>query len=183
MNFFRPAPYATSSTVKSAGTATNKTLPATYNYPPPSQPTYNPNQGANLPPSFHTFHPSQQQYSHPQAMYYSQLPFQTHVVWPTTANRPADPVVNNNNNAQVDSRGGSKQRARSVDTGPRNHPSVRFYNQQQQQQQPTAPAVIEQQHHHHHHRHHHYRSQPTNVQVITTGPSVEVGKDQNATLV
>ena len=176
--FFRPNHYTTSSTIKSAGTITNKTLPANYNVPT-SQPAYNPNQGVNLPVSFQTFHPSQPQYSHPQAMYHSHLPYQIPVAWPTAASRPVGPVANNNN-AQADSRRGSKQRARSVDTGPRNQLPVRFNNQQQQpQQQQTAPLITE----YHHRHHHHHRSHPTNVHFMTTGPTVEAGKDPNAALV
>jgi hypothetical protein len=84
----------------------------------------------------------------------------------------------NNNNVHVESRRGSKHRARSVDTGPRSHPPVGYYNQQQQQ---LAPTIIE--HHHHHHRHHYHRPQPTNGQVNNIGPCVETAKEQNVPLV
>ena len=176
VRFFRPNHYTTSSTIKSAGTITNKTLPASYN-PQAAQPAYNPNQGANLPATFQTFHPSQPQYSHPQAMYHSHLPYQIPVVWPTAANRPVGPVANNVN-PQVDSRRGSKQRARSVDTGPRGQLPVRFNNQQQQQQQ-AAPIISE---YHQRHHHHHHRTHPVNVHFMP-GPPVEAGKDPNAAFV
>ena len=144
---------------------------AAYNYPPPHQPGFNPNQGVNPPPSSQTYHPSQPQYTHPQTMYHPNLPFQIPVGWPTPAAQPLGPLVNNNN-VHAESRQNSNHRARSVDTGPLNYPPGHFNNQQPQ----PAPVATE---HYRHHRHHH-RSHPINAQVATNGPSVEAGKDPNA---
>jgi hypothetical protein len=129
---------------------------STYNYPSSSRTLFNPNNGVAPPPSFHTFHSNQQQQQFPpnQLMYQSQMP----VAWPT------GPVLNNNG-PYVDHRRGARHRARSVDTGPHNHPPVRSYNLQQ------PNTVVER---HSHHRHHHHRSQPTNA-----GQSVETGIEQN----
>jgi len=174
---YPPAPSSTK-TIKSTGNATDQTLPSTRNYPPSSQPGYNGNNGATLPPTFRTFHPNQQQYPpHAPIMYPPQIPFQMPVAWPTAANRPTRHVVNNNN-AHLENRRGSRHRARSVDTGPHGRLPAYYYNQQQQQQQP-APMVTGS---HHHNRPHYQRSHPTNVHFMNTGPSMETGKDQNIPL-
>jgi hypothetical protein len=110
-------------------------------------------------------------------MYQPQIPFQMPAPWPPVAHRPTAPAVYNNN-VHVERQRSSKHRAHSVDTGPRSHPPVGYYNQQQQQ---TAPVLTE--HHYHHHRQHHHRPNATNIQVNETGPSVEPAKDQNASLV
>jgi hypothetical protein len=164
--------------MKSTANVTNQTLHSAQEYPSSSQTIYNLNHGGALPSSIHTFQSNQQQYPLTPGMYQSQIPFQMPFPWPTMVNGPVGPLVNNNN-VHVESRRGSKYRARSVDTGHRAHPPVHYYNHQQQL--PPAPVVTE--HYHHHHRYHHYQPQPTNVQVINTAASVETGKEQNVPLV
>lgn len=156
---------------------THKTVPGLHNYPSPPQSGYHPSQGAALPPSFHTFHLNQQQYPHPQNIYHSQVPYQMPAAWPTAPEKRMGPAAN-----QTDDRQSAKHRARSLDTGPRTNPPVRFTNlppmPAQQQQQPPI-VVAEYRHHRQHHHHHHHQSQPPNIQVTSTDPPVEPGKDQN----
>jgi hypothetical protein len=165
--------------MKSTGNINNSTLHSAQHYPPSSQTMYNQNPGSNLPPSFHTFHPNQQQYQVPQAAAYpSQMPFQIPFSWPTTTQKPIGPVLNNNN-THVESRRSSKHRAHSVDTGPRTQPAANYYNQIQQQ----SAATITEHNRYHHHHHHHHRSHPTTVQVNNTSLVVEPPKEPNAPLV
>ncbi len=72
----------------------------------------------------------------------------------------------NNNGFHIEQQSGAKNRARSVDTGPRNNASVRSSNVQQQ-----PMGVVE-----HHHR---YRAHPIN----NVGSSVDNGKEQSVSSV
>lgn len=178
--YFRQPAYPTAPQMKSPGNGGNSTIHSPQNYQGTSRTMYNPTSGANnLPPTFHTFHHNQQQYSSPQAVVYpSQMPFPMPVAWPPT-NQPVGPGMTNQNTPMA-SRRGSKHRAHSVDTGPRAHPPVNYYNQPLQQQ---SAATIVEHHHHRHHYHHHHRLQPTNIQTNGIGFVVEPPKEQNVPLV
>ena len=106
-----------------------------------------------LPLLFPTFHSNQQQNSSVHPLYQSQIPFPTNYSWVNMANEPIGTMTSNNNGLHVQQPQDARNRARSVDTGPRNNLSVRPLNVHQQ----NALSVIE--HYHHHHRH---RSHPTN---------------------
>ena len=131
--FSQPSYPTTTTTLKTTGNIKKSPHPSTYNFPPSSWPVYNSYNGTNFPPSFQAFDPQQQQqYPPPYTMYQPQIPFQMPAPWPsTTYNRPAVPVVYNNN-THVESRRGSKHRARSVETSYRVHPPGGYDNQQEQ---------------------------------------------------
>ncbi|UJR27491.1 hypothetical protein I4U23_008775 [Adineta vaga] len=144
---------------KSAGNTVNPTLRSPRNYQSTSQNPYPQNQGANLPQTFHTFHPAQQYYQNPPAaLYPSQVPYQMPFGWLPGNNMP--------------------------NSKPHGVPPVSNYTQapypQQQQQQQKYPAgpVIEQ-NHYHHHRHHTHRSHPTDTQMHNTAIPVEVVKQHS----
>jgi hypothetical protein len=82
-----------------------------------------------------------------------------------TKNEPVGAMMNNNG-VYAEQQGGTKNRARSVDTGPRNNLPMRLFNVPQQH-----VAAVE-----YHHRHRQY---PTNH----VDPSVENGKEQNVSSV
>jgi hypothetical protein len=114
-----------------------------------------------LPPTFRTFHANQQPIPPFRPMYPSQVPpFRMNHPWANMANEPVG-AMTNNNGLHVE-----KNRARSADTGPRNHLSIHPANFQHQ----SAPVID------HHHR---PRAQPTNNVV----PSAENGKEQNVSTV
>ena len=129
------------------------------------------NYGMGVPPSFHTFHSNQQSFQPPMHPgYQSQMPLRMPAPWPTVAHGPAGPM-SNTPRAYLDSRRDSRNRARSVDMGPRAHLSSHSYNPQRQQPQPqpqpqqrTASTTVE---HHYHHHHHHRRTHPAQTQVNT----------------
>lgn len=118
-----------------------------------------------LPPAFRTFHANQQPPMQTfRPIYPSQVPFPMNRPWINMADEPVG-ALTNNNGFHVEQQRAAKNRARSVDTRPRNHSLVRSSNVQQQQQQP--PPVTE--------HHDHPPSQPTNH----VAPSVENVKEQN----
>ena len=167
---FRPAAYSTAPTLKSTSNVTNTNLHSTPNYSTSSRSIFNSNHAADgrLPPSFHTFHPNQQQYQSagPHPMYQSQIPMS--MFWPTTATGPLSSMPKNQDSSTKHRRQ-SKDRGSSVEQGPRSYrpPNTytpRQHHQPQAQKQviiapsppQTAPAVE----HLHYHRHHHHRGHP-----------------------
>ncbi len=112
-----------------------------------------------LPPTFRTFHSNQQPMTPFHPMYPTQVPFPMNQPWTKMSNEPVSALVNNKGN-HVEQQRGAKNRARSVDTGPRNHPPVRPSNAQ-----PQPVVVVE-------HNHRPRPQPPTNV-----APSVENEKE------
>ncbi|CAF0826700.1 unnamed protein product [Rotaria sp. Silwood1] len=184
LGYQKPSVYPPTSIGKSARNSGNATIHSTRNHPLSSKTKSDPNRGATLPTSFHTFYPNQQQYHSTQPIYQPQIPMQMPAAWSTATHRRAGPIVNNddnnNDNVTIENRRNSKHRAHSVETGPRGQPPNNYHNQPQQ---PPPPTTIENQHHYYHHHHHHHRSHPTNVPVNNTiVPTVEPVREQNIPL-
>lgn len=145
---------------------THKTVPGLHNYPSQPQSGYHSGQGAALPPTFHTFHLNQQHYPH--NIYHSQLPYQMPAAWQPAPQKRTGLSANH-----TDDRQSAKHRARSLDTGPRDHPPVRFTNVPPMPSQPQPPIVVTE------YRHHHPHPQPPTIQVTNNDRPVEPVKDQN----
>lgn len=152
---------------------TTTTIYSTNNFSASSRSALN---NAGLPPSFRTFHSNQQPTSAFHPMHRSQqVPYPMNYPWPNTVkNEPVGVMMNNNNGVHVEQQQqqqqrGARNRARSVDPGPRNQQPINLFNPQQQQQPVGALEY-----HNRHHRPH----PPNNV-----GPSVENAKEQNASSV
>lgn len=122
-----------------------------------------------LPPTFRTFHSNQQPISSLHPMYPAQVPLPMNNPWAHMSNEPVS-ALTNNNGTPIEQPRGAKNRARSVDTGPRNNALVYPFNVQPQ----PAPMV---KHHHHHHQRH--KAQTMN----NTFPMVENVKEENVSAV
>lgn len=117
-----------------------------------------------LPPTFRTYHSNQQPMSPFHLMYPAHLPFSVNHPWSNVGNEPIS-ALTNNNAAPAEQAKGSKNRARSVDTGPSAaNPGVRPLQAQAQAQPAPVPE--------HYFR---YRIQPQ--AVLSTAPVAEVKKE------
>ena len=104
-------------------------------------------------------------------MYHSRPSYRVPLSWPTVTSRRINPMINNKNSPK-ESQQGSKQRARSVDTGPRSYPSISNYNQHQ-----TTPTTFEQTPKQHQYYYYH-RFRPSNEQVHDVVASTDPMKEQ-----